>query len=57
MKKSLFVKFQIILHLLCFLLDSPYKYALQKKEFYEKNIDKFQDLSKAKNPTVCKAKV
>ena len=57
MKKSIFVKFQIILHLLCFLLDSPYKYALQEKEFYEKIIDKFQDLSKAKNPTVCKAKV
>ena len=56
-KVSLFVKFEKILHVLCFLLDPPYKYALQEKEFYEKIMERFQDLSKAKNPTVSEAKV
>ena len=57
MKKSPFVKFEIILPLLCFSLDLLYKKALQDMEFYYKLVDRFQDLSKVKNPAVSKAKV
>ena len=53
-----FVKFEIILLLLCFLLDPlTNKHCMQDMEFYDKLMDRFQDLSKVKNPAVSKAKV
>ena len=33
----------------------PYKWALQDMELYDKFVDRFQDLSKVKNPAVSKA--
>ena len=57
-KVSPFVKFEIILPLLCFLLDPlTNKHCMQDMEFYDKLVDRFQDLSKVKNPAVSKAKV
>ena len=60
-KVSPFVKFEIILLLLCFLLDSlqisTYKLALQDIKFYDKFADRFQDVSKVKSPAGSKAKV
>ena len=57
-KVSLFVKFEIILTLLCFLLDPlANKHCMHDMEFYDKLIDRFQDLSKVKNLAVSKAKV
>ena len=41
-----FVKFEIILPLLCCLLDTPYKQALQGMDFYNRFVDRFQDLPK-----------
>ena len=49
-----FVKFEIILPLLCFFLPS-YNFALQDMEFYDKLVDSFQDISKGKNPAATKA--
>ena len=40
-----------------FFIRPPYKRALQDMEFYNKLEEKFQDLSKVKNPAVTKAKV
>ena len=41
-----------------FSIKPPYKKALQDMEFYDEFVDiRFQDLSKAKNPAVSKAKV
>ena len=40
-----------------FFFRPPYKKALQNMEFYNKFVDRFQDLSKVKNPAVSKAKV
>ena len=51
------MKFKIILSFLCFLLDPLTKKALQDKEFYDKLVDRFQDLSKVDNPSVNKTKV
>ena len=45
------------LPLLCFLLDPLTKSALQGMEFYYKFMERFQGISKAKNPAVSKAKV
>ena len=57
-KVSPFVKFEIILPLLCFLLDSlTNKHCMQDMEFYDKLVDRFQDLSKVKNTGVSKAKL
>ena len=57
-KVSPFVKFEIILPLLCFLLDPlTNKHCMQDMEFYDKLVDRFQDLSKVNNPSVNKAKV
>ena len=53
-----FVKFEIILPLLCFSLDHlTNKHCMQDMEFYDKLVDRSQDLSKVKNPAVNKAKV
>ena len=41
-----FVKFEIILPLLCCLLDTPCKQALQGMDFYDRFVDRFQDLPK-----------
>ena len=57
MKNSPFVKFEIILLLLCFSLDPLTKKALQDMEFYDKLVDRSQDLSKVKNTAARKAKV
>ena len=54
-KVSPFVKFEKILHLLCF--RAPYKKALQDMEFYDKLMDRFQGISKVKNPAVSKTKI
>ena len=40
-----------------FLNRSPYKYAMQGMEFYDKFMTGLQDLSKVQNPAVSKAKV
>ena len=57
-KVSAFVKFEIILPLLCFLLDPlTNNLYMHDMEFYDKLQDRFQDLSKVKNPAVSKAKV
>ena len=40
-----------------FFIRSPYNWALQDMEFYDKLVDRFQDLSKVKNPAASKAKV
>ena len=57
-KVSPFVKFEIILLLLCFLLDPlTNKHCMQDMEFYDELMDRFQDLSKVKNPAVSQAKV
>ena len=57
-KVSPFVKFEIILPLLCFLLDPlTNKLCMQGMEFYGKLVDRFQDLSKVSNPAVSNAKV
>ena len=40
-----------------FFIRPPDKKALQDIEFYDKLVDRFQDLSKVKNPTFSKAKV
>ena len=57
-KVSLFQKFEIILPLLCFLLDPlTNKYCMQNMDFYDKLMDRFQDLSKVKNPAISKAMV
>ena len=57
-KVSPFVKFEIILPLLCFLLD-PLKSnpCMHDMEFYHKLKDRFQDLSKVKDLAFSKAKV
>ena len=55
-KVSAFVKFEIILPLLYFLLDLL-QIAMQDMEFYDKFLDRFQDISKVKNPAVSKSKV
>ena len=55
-KVSAFVKFEIILPLLYFLLDLL-QIAMQDMEFYDKFVDRFQDISKIKNHAVSKAKV
>ena len=52
-----FVKFEIILPL-CFPLEHiTNKHCMQDMEFCDKLVDRFQDLSKVKNPAVSKAKV
>ena len=52
-KVSPFVKFEIILPLLCFLLDPlTNKHCMQDMEFHDKLVDRFQGLSKVKNPAV-----
>ena len=51
-KVSPLVKFEIILPLLSFSLD-----PLQDMEFYDKCVDRFQNIPKVKNPAVSKAKV
>ena len=57
-KVSPFVKFEIILPLLCFLLDPlTNNHCMHDMEFYDKLKDRFQDLSKVKNPAASKAKV
>ena len=57
-KVSPFVKFEIMLPLLCFLLDPlTNKHHMQDMELYDKLVDRFQDLSKVNNPAVSKAKV
>ena len=57
-KVSPFVKFEIILPLLCFLLDPlTNKHFMQDMKFYDKLVDRFQNLSKVKNPAASKAKV
>ena len=57
-KVYLFVKFEIILPLLCFLLDPlTNKHCMHDVEFYDKLKDKFQDLPKVKNPAASKTKV
>ena len=57
-KVSPFVKFEIILPLLCFLLDPlTNKHCMQDMEFYDKLVGRFQDLPKVNNPSVDKAKV
>ena len=57
-KVSPFVKCEIILLLLRFLLDPlTNKHCMQDMEFYDKLVDRFQDLPKVKNPAVSKAKV
>ena len=57
-KVSPFVKFGIILPLLCFLLDPlTNKHCMQDMEFYDKLVDRFQDLPKVKNSAASKAKV
>ena len=40
-----------------FFIRPPHKKALQDMEFYDKLVDRFQDLSKVKNPAVSKGKV
>ena len=40
-----------------FFIRPHYKSALQDREFYGKFVDRFQDISKVKNPSVGKAKV
>ena len=51
-----FVKFEIILS--PFISFRPhYKYALQDMEFYNKLVNRFQDLSKVKNPAFSKTRV
>ena len=47
------MNFEIILPLLCFLLDPLTNKHL---EFYDKHEDRFQDLSKVKNPAASNAK-
>ena len=54
-KVSAFVKFEIILPLLCFLLDAITNRHYRTMEF--KFVDRFQDLSKVKNPAVRIAKI
>ena len=54
-KVSPFVKFQIILLILCFFLDTLTN--KQDIEFCDKFKEKFQDLSKVKNHAVNKVKV
>ena len=52
-KVTLFVKFEIILPLLCFFIGPPYKQAqssMVSMEFYDKLVDIFQEVSKGKNP-------
>ena len=57
-KISHFVKLEIILPLLCFLLDLlKNKHCMQDMDFYDKLVDRFMDLSKVKNPAVSRAKV
>ena len=57
-KDSPLVKFEIILPLLCFLLDPlTNKHFMQDMKFYDKLVDRFQNLSKVKNPAASKAKV
>ena len=53
---SPFVKFEIILSLLCFLLD-PSQISTAGMGFYHKPVDRFQDLSRVNNTFVNKAKV
>ena len=53
-KVSPFGKFEIILALFCFLLDPLTNKGM---EFYDKLVDRFQGLSKVKNPVVSKTKV
>ena len=43
-KVSPFVKFEIILTLLCFFIRPLHKEALQGMEAYDKLVDRFQDL-------------
>ena len=53
-----FLKFEIILPLLCFSLEHlTNKHCMQEMEFYDKLVDRFQDLPKVKNPVASKAKV
>ena len=40
-----------------FFIILPYKQALQDMEFYDKLVERFQNLSKVKNPAVSKVKV
>ena len=54
-KAFLFVEFEIILPLLCFCL-TPLQTSTTGHGLYDKLLDRFQDLSKVKNP-VSKAKV
>ena len=56
-KVSPFVKFEIILPLLCFFIRHLHKEALQDLTFRYKLVDRFQDLSKVTNPAASKAKV
>ena len=57
-KVSPFVKFEIILPLLCFLLDPlTNKHCMQDMEFYDNLLHRFQDLSKVNNPSVNRVKV
>ena len=56
-KVSPFVKFEIILPLLCFLLDHLTKKHCWAWSSYDKLVDRFQDLSKVNNPSVNKAKI
>ena len=52
---SPFVKFEIILPLFCFLLD-PLTNKHCRAWFFDKFVDRFQDISKVKNPAVSKTK-
>ena len=54
---SPFVKFEIFLHLLCFLLDPLTEKAMQGMEFYDKSMDRFQGISKVKNPATSRGKL
>ena len=40
-----------------FFIRPPYKQALQEMGFYDKFVDRFQDISKVKNPAVSETKV
>ena len=57
-KVSPFVKFEIYNPTPTLLfIRSPHKEALQDMEFYDKLVDRFQDLPKVKNPVVSNKKV
>ena len=56
-KVSPFVKFEIIRPLLCFLLNHFTNNHWKIWSSSDKFVDRFQDLSKVKNPAVSKAKV